>query len=76
MLLNQIKILKKIQNALHSGDTLSIHELSKRSGLHYVTVKKYIKLIETMKKMPGIEVIKSNSTTLVRLEDKENVFNK
>lgn len=74
MRLNQIKILEKIQNALSSGNALSIHELSKRTGLHYATVKKYIKLIETMKKMPEIEIIKSNSTTLVRMENRENVF--
>ena len=74
MQLNQITILEKIQNALSSGNVLSIHELSKKTGLHYITVKKYIKLIETMKKMPEIEIIKSNSTTLVRLENGKEVF--
>jgi len=76
MQLNQITILKKIQNALSSGNAISVHELSKRTGLHYITVKKYIKLIETMKKMPEIEIIKSNSTTLVRLGNGKNVFSR
>lgn len=76
MQLNQIKILEKIQNALSTGNAFSIHELSKKTGLHYVTVKKYIKLIEIMKKMPEIEIIKSNSTTLIRMEIREGVFSR
>jgi response regulator of citrate/malate metabolism len=74
MRINQIKILEKIQSVLSSGNVFSVHELSKKTGLHYVTVKKYIKLIETMKKMPEIEIIKSNSTTLIRLDNGKGVF--
>jgi DNA-binding transcriptional regulator YhcF (GntR family) len=74
--LNQIIKLEKIQTALSSGNVLSIHELAKKTGLHYVTVKKYIKLIEIMEKMPKIEIIKSNSTTLVRLGNRENMFSR
>ena len=73
MQLNQITILEKIQNALSSGQVLSVHQLSKRTGLHFVTVKKYIKLIETMEQMPDIEVIKSTKTTLVRLKKERYV---
>ena len=76
IMLNQIIKLEKIQSVLSSGNVLSIHELAKRTGLHYVTVKKYIKLIETMEKMPKIEIIKSNSTTLVRLGNRKNMLNR
>jgi len=68
--MQQINILEKILEALADGTILSINELSKKTGLHYLTVKRYLKLIEKMKKMPEIEIIKSNSTTLVRIGDK------
>jgi len=74
MKLNQITILEKIQSVLSSGKAVSVHELSKKTGLHYLTVKRYIKLIQTMKKMPEIEIIKSNSTTLVRMGNGKEVF--
>lgn len=68
---NQLNILEKIREALSDGTILSINELSKKTGLHYLTVKRYLKLIEKMKKMPEIEIIRSNSTTLVRVEEKD-----
>jgi len=65
---SQLDIIRKIQEALSLGVAFSIHELSQKTGLHYITVKKYIKLIEAMKEMPDIEIIKSNKTTLVRMK--------
>lgn len=63
---SQLDIIRKIQKALSSGAVFSIYELSQKTGLHYTTVKKYIKLIEVMQQIPDIEIIKSYKTTLVR----------
>jgi len=53
---------------LESGRPMSISRLSKKTGLHYTTVKRYVMLLESIKKMPLIEVIGGEGTTLVRLE--------
>jgi hypothetical protein len=63
-----LDIIRKIQKALSLGVVLSIHELSQKTGLHYTTVKKYIKLIDFIKQMQDIEIIESHKTTLVRIK--------
>ena len=44
----------------------SLNELSQKTGLHNVTVRKYVRLIEIVKKEPDIEIIKTKHTIIVR----------
>ena len=48
--MQQLNIIERIREALSDGTTLSIHGLAKKTGLHYLTVKRYLELIEKMKK--------------------------
>jgi predicted transcriptional regulator len=62
------KIIEEVYEALtkHSGEAMSINRIAKESGLHYNTVRNYVKLIKRAQSLPEIEVIKSGRTTIVR----------
>jgi DNA-binding transcriptional regulator YhcF (GntR family) len=63
------EVIGKIERTLLESDRpVSINKLAKKTGLHYTTVKRYVTLLESIKKMPLIEVIGGEGTTLVRLE--------
>jgi len=68
---DQLKVVQKIEKSLQSGRPMSLHRLSKVTGLHYTTVKRYINLLDAVQKMPEIEVIRGDKTTLVRVGTKK-----
>lgn len=64
-----IQVIGKIERTLlEVGKPMSISKLAKKTGLHYTTVKRYVALLESVKKMPFIETIGGEGITLVRLE--------
>ena len=64
-----LETIGKIERTLiETGKPISISKLAKKTKLHYTTVKRYVTLLESVKKMPVIEVIGGEGTTLVRLE--------
>ena len=62
------EILEKIFAALEKDHAYTMNELSKATGVHYVTIKRYIRLIETVKKEPELEVIKTRHSIILRLK--------
>lgn len=66
---NPLQAIGKIEKTLlETGRPLSLSKLAKKTGLHYTTVKRYVTLLESVKKMPTVEVIGTEGVTLVRLE--------
>jgi len=64
-----MRTIGKIEKTLlETGRPLSITKIAQKTGLHYTTVKRYVMLLESVKKMPMIEVIGTEGITLVRLE--------
>ena len=61
-----IEIVEDIFNVLERGKPLSINELSQATGLHYVTIKKYIKLITMVKEGPDLEVVKTARSVILK----------
>lgn len=69
MPLDPLYAIEKIEKTLvESKRPVSISRLAKKTGLHYTTVRRYVTLLESVKRMPEIEVIKGEGTTLVRTE--------
>ena len=60
-----IEIMMKMLQELQE-EPCSLNELSQRTGLHNVTVRKYVKLIEIVKKEPEIEIIRTRHSIIVR----------
>jgi len=62
-----IEIINEIFSALEKGRPFSINELSQETGLHNITIRKYIRLIEIVRKEPTIEVIKTRHSIIIRV---------
>ena len=62
-----LEIMMEILDELEKGRALSINEVSKRTGIHNVTVRKYIKIIEVVRKEPEIEIIRTGHSTILRI---------
>ncbi len=60
-----IEIMMRMLRELNENPC-SLNELSQKTGLHNITVRKYIKLIEIVKKEPEIEIIKTKHSIIVR----------
>jgi len=63
-----LEIIEEIFNALEKGRPFSMNELAKETGLHNVTVRKYIRLIEVVRKEPTIEVIRTTHSIILRVK--------
>lgn len=64
-----LEIIEEIFNALENGRPFSINELSQETGLHNVTIRKYVRIIETVRKEPRMEVIKTRHSIILRIRD-------
>ena len=62
-----LEIIEELFEVLEKGRPLSINEVSKRTGIHNVTIRKYIKIIELIRKEPEIEIIKTRHSTILRI---------
>ena len=56
------KILEKEHEAM------SINQIAKKTGIHNLTVKRYVELIEMIREEPSVEVIKTEHSVIVRMQ--------
>ncbi len=69
-----LEAIEKIERALvTSGRPVTISKLAKRSGLHYNTVKRYVNLLDSVRRMPAISVIRGEGAVLVTLETERDL---
>jgi len=61
-----IEIIEKIFQALEEGRPFSINELSKETGIQNITIRKYIRIIETVTREPTVEIIKTRHSIIIR----------
>jgi len=66
-----LEIIEKIFDALEKTRACSINELSKQTGLHNVTVKRYVKIIQVVREEPRVDVIKTRHSIIIRTIKKE-----
>ena len=62
-----LKLLEKEKEAM------SINQIAKKTGMHNLTVKRYVELIEMIKEEPTIEVIKTGHSVIVRMQSSQTV---
>ena len=62
------EIMERIFKALEKGSPCSINELSKETQLHYVTVRRYVRIIEMIREEPEIEIIKTRHSIILRVK--------
>lgn len=69
---NPVEIMRKMLRILEQEhEAMSINQIAKRTGLHNVTVRRYVRIIEMVKKEPRIDVIKTKHSIIIRIEKKE-----
>ncbi len=64
---NPIEIVEELFDALEKTKACSINELASRTGIHNLTIRRYIKLIETVRREPELEVIRTRHSIILRL---------
>ncbi len=63
-----LEIMAEILELLEkSREPLSLNSIAKRTGIHNITVKKYVRMIELVRKEPDIEVIKTRHSVIIRI---------
>jgi len=68
-----LTIVEQLFKCLHEGRPFSINELSKETGIHCITIKRYIKLIKTVREEPELEIIRTKHSVIIRT--RKNKFN-
>jgi len=66
-----LEIIEEMFKALESGRPFSINELSKETGIHNVTIRRYIRVIQTVRREPQLEVIKTRHSIILRARCKD-----
>ncbi len=65
-----LEIIQEIFNALEREQrACSINELSRETGIHNITIRKYVRIIETVRKEPRMEVIKTKHSIILRMRE-------
>jgi response regulator of citrate/malate metabolism len=62
-----LEIIEEMFRLLEKGRAFSMNEIAQQTGLHNITVKKYIQLIEIVRREPEIEVIKTRHSVILRV---------
>lgn len=63
-----LAIIGELFDALEKGRPLSVNELSHQTGIHNITVRRYIRLIEIVRKEPEIEIIRTKHSVILRMK--------
>ena len=67
-----LEIVEEIFRLLEQeGSALSINQIAQKTGIHNITVKRYIKLIEVVRQEPTVEIIKTSHSVIVRVKKQE-----
>ena len=63
-------IMREIFETLESGKPFSLNQLAEETGLHNVTVRKYVQMIEYVRQEPTVEIIRTRNAVIVRCTQK------
>ncbi|MEE9323615.1 MAG: HTH domain-containing protein [Candidatus Aenigmarchaeota archaeon] len=64
-----VMIMREILRLLEEekDEALSLNAISERTGIHNITVRRYVRIIEMVRKEPEIEIIKTGRSIIVRI---------
>lgn len=66
-----LDIIEEMFRILERGRPLSINELSKETGIHNITIRRYIRIIETVRREPRVDIIRTKHAIILRMERKD-----
>ncbi|MCK5023470.1 MAG: hypothetical protein KAS04_04830 [Candidatus Aenigmarchaeota archaeon] len=63
-----LEIMKLILAELEEAkEAMSLNAISEKTGIHNITVRRYVRMIEIVREEPEIEVIRTKHSIIVRL---------
>lgn len=64
-----VMIMREILRLLEDekDEALSLNAISEKTGIHNLTVRRYVRIIEMVRKEPEIEIIKTGRSIIVRI---------
>jgi len=64
-----VMIMREILRLLEEekDEALSLNAIAERTGIHNLTVRRYVRIIEMVSKEPEIEIIKTKHSIIVRV---------
>ncbi len=63
-----LEIMERIFRILErEREALSINQLAKKTGLHNITVRRYVRLIEMIREEPRVDVIRTRHSIILRV---------
>lgn len=64
-----LEIMREILKLLEKqrDEALSLNAISEKTGIHNVTVRRYVEIIQMVRNEPEIEVIKTRHSVIVRI---------
>jgi len=63
-----LEIMQAILSALEEKhEAMTLNQIAQTTGIHNVTVRRYVQIIEMVREEPAIEVIKTNHSVIVRI---------
>ncbi|MFH1294355.1 MAG: hypothetical protein ABIH90_00245 [Candidatus Aenigmatarchaeota archaeon] len=63
-----IAILEQMFEALERGKPFTLNELSHETGIHCITLKRYIRLVKIVRREPELEIIRTRHSVIVRMQ--------
>ena len=68
-----LEIMKEILAILEKqrDEALSLNAISEKTGIHNITVRRYVKIIEMVRSEPEIEVIRTKHSIILRIRKEE-----
>ncbi len=68
-----LEIIEKMFEILQrENEALTVNQLAKRTGLHNITVKKYVRIIQTIREEPDLDVIRTRHSIIIRIVKRNN----
>lgn len=64
-----VMIMKEILKLLEEEkeEALSLNAIAEKTGIHNLTVRRYVRIIEMVRREPEIEVIKTKHSIIIRM---------
>jgi predicted AAA+ superfamily ATPase len=64
-----LEIMKEILKAIENehGNALSLNAIAEKTGIHNITVRRYVQIIEMIRREPEIEIIRTKRSVIVRI---------
>jgi DNA-binding Lrp family transcriptional regulator len=64
-----VMIMKEILKLLEEEkeEAMSLNAIAEKTGIHNLTVRRYVRIIEMVRKEPEIEVIKTKHSVIIRM---------